>query len=68
MHRVQALVECCYNAVQALLYSAIVYTMVGFDHSFGTQSPARRPRRWQSHAAPRPMRLHAHRCKHTLAC
>ena len=35
----QALVECCYNVVQALLYSAIVYTMVGFDHNFGAHCP-----------------------------
>ncbi len=27
--------EAVYNGAQALLYSAIVYTMVGFDHNIG---------------------------------
>ena len=36
--RLQALVEAVYNGVQALLYSAIVFTMVGFDHNIGTLS------------------------------
>ena len=29
--------ELAYNGVQALLYSAIVYFLVGFDHSLGQQ-------------------------------
>ena len=33
--RLQALVELAYNGVQALLYSTIVYFMVGFDHNLG---------------------------------
>lgn len=34
----QGLVEALYNLVQSLLYSVVVYFMVGFDLSVGAQS------------------------------
>ena len=36
----QGMVEALYNLVQSLMYSAIVFFMVGFDISVGTQFQA----------------------------